>query len=80
MKRRVTILRDTASPLWFIRCAAACPFTPKGADWCDVGAGSRYGSTPARGYERGVCWLYSSRAREACEQHAENCGWEVVTP
>jgi hypothetical protein len=35
-------------------------------------------ATPC-GHGCGVCWLYSSRVREACEQHAENCGWEVVT-
>lgn len=35
--------------------------------------------TPAAGYERGVCWLFSSMHRAVCETYARTCGWTVET-
>lgn len=75
--RRVMILRDNASPLYFIRCAEPCERTKPHQDWCDDGSGSRYGTTPAKGYERGICWLFSSTQRDVCEAYARECQWEV---
>lgn len=79
MSRRVVVLKDTSSPLYFVRCAEPCEHTKIHQDWCDDGSGSRYGTTPAKGYESGTCWLFSSMHRSVCETYARTCGWTVET-
>lgn len=78
MTRRVVVLKDTASPFYFVRCAEPCAATKVDQDWCDDGSGHIGAKgTPAPGYERGTCWLFSSLHRSVCETYARTCGWEI---
>lgn len=54
MTPALTIVRDDASPLWVVRCAAPCG--RRGARWCQ---GADYGLE--------LCWLGSSLTREGAE-------------
>ena len=78
MTRRVMVLKDTSSPLYFIRCAEPCERTKPDQNWCSDGSGDvGFYGRPAPGYEAGCCWLFSSPQRDVCEAYARTCGWEV---
>lgn len=62
--RRVVIVRDTASPLWVIRCSEPC--RPDG--WCQ-----------GRDLGKKICWLGSGMCRAGVMAIAERGGhWKVV--
>lgn len=64
--KRVVIVRDTASPLWVIRCSEPC--RPDG--WCQ----GRDLTPP-----RQVCWLGSGMCKAGVTAMAERGGhWTVV--
>lgn len=67
-RRRVHIVRDTASPLWMVTCVEPCG--PNGA---------RCQTNPHRPEQKPVCWLGSGMNRESiAKAWATDPGYELV--
>ena len=69
MTRRVVIVRDTASPLWVLRCVKPCGASGDG-EWCMRGPDGRH---PPH------CYLGSGLSQDGAAAVAARWRYEVMT-